>query len=289
MNAAFSPRGATFIITTTGGNSFAPPYIDGQSANLLLNGKVLVAGGEGGDIGRFNTRGVVRRCFGPLRPRQQHDKGEGRTYCDVAARWQSPHGRRRELNLRQRRLLVLRHRISAELYDPVADAFAATGSMTTAREWHTATLLKSGDVLITGGLAYGGIGIYNGNTASAELYHPTSVSSAPVLFSLAGGGRGQGAVWDAMTGQLASPQTPAAALGILSMYVSGLAEGAVIPPQVAVGGQLADVLYFGDAPGYPGYYQVNFRMPGGVAPGLAVPVRLSYLGRPSNAVTIAVQ
>jgi plastocyanin len=56
---------------------------------------------------------------------------------------------------------------TAELYDPKTGTFSATGSMTTPREDHTATLLSDGRVLIVGGnddVDHAG--------ASAELYDP---------------------------------------------------------------------------------------------------------------------
>jgi uncharacterized protein (TIGR03437 family) len=124
---------------------------------------------------------------------------------------------------------------------------------------------------------------------SAELYKPPAPVPAPALFALSGDGKGQGAIWHAATGLVASATNPAIAGEALSMYTTSLVDGGVLPPQVATGGRLAEILFFGDAPGYPGYYQVNFRVPSAVAPGPAVPVRLTYLGRPSNEITIGVQ
>jgi uncharacterized protein (TIGR03437 family) len=78
-------------------------------------------------------------------------------------------------------------------------------------------------------------------------------------------------------------------LGTLSLYTTSLSINGLIPPQISIGGRLAEILYSGSAPGYPFFYQVNVRVPSGVAPGLTVPVQLTYLARPSNEVTIAVQ
>jgi uncharacterized protein (TIGR03437 family) len=75
---------------------------------------------------------------------------------------------------------------------------------------------------------------------------------------MSGDGKGQGMIWHAQTGQIAAADNPAVGGEALSMHTTSLADGSVIPPQVIVGGRLAHVLYFGAAPGYPGYYQVNF-------------------------------
>jgi hypothetical protein len=56
---------------------------------------------------------------------------------------------------------------TAELYDPAAGSWTATGRLGTPRGEHTATLLPSGKVL-----AAGGIGSNDVYLNSAELYDP---------------------------------------------------------------------------------------------------------------------
>ena len=58
---------------------------------------------------------------------------------------------------------------SAEIYDPAAGTFSATGSMSTPREGHTATMLRDGRVLVAGGSANG-----VQTLDSAEIYDPAS-------------------------------------------------------------------------------------------------------------------
>ncbi len=118
---------------------------------------------------------------------------------------------------------------------------------------------------------------------------PPSLINAPALLSLSGDGRGQGAIQHSNTFQVASASNPAVAGELLSVYFTGLVDGGLLPPQITIGGLMADILFFGNTPGYPGLNQANVRVPVGVLPGAAVPVRLTYLDRTSNEVTIGVR
>ena len=178
---------------------------------------------------------------------------------------------------------------SAELYDPSTGGFFPTGSMAATRETHTATLLGSGRVLVAGGVSYGGIGIFGGSLASAELYHPDVLVPGPALVSVSGDGHGQGAIFHAGTTHVAAPEDPAVAGENVDINCTGLSVDSAIPPQVAIAGRMAIVESVSQVPGVPGVKQVRVRVPTGIEPGPAVPVRLTYVDRPSNEVTIAVQ
>ena len=173
---------------------------------------------------------------------------------------------------------------SADAYDSATGAFSRVGDLLAFRRGHTATLLADGAVLLAGGSPTINAAAY---LKSADLFHPAKAAPAPVLYSLAG--TNQGAILHAGTNRVVSASDPAAAGEALEIYGAGLLEGSVIPPQVAIGGRAAEILFFGNAPGYSGLSQINVRVPGGIGPGPVTTVRVTYLGRPSNEVTIGLQ
>jgi hypothetical protein len=246
------------------------------TATLMMDGRVLVAGG---DIGDGDGASVIA---------EQYDPATGafsRTGDLTAGRHQHTTTLLPDGSI----LLAGGHLVtdlaaSAEIYDPIKGAFTRTANMPTAHEVHTATLLGDGTVLVAGGFAP-----YPAITSNAEIYHPAVLVPSPQLFSVFGDGRGQGAVLHANTPQVASSDNPAAVGEALEIYLTGLADGRLIPPQVSIGGRMAEVLWFGNTLGYAGLNQINVRVPAGVTPGSAVPVRLTYIGRPSNEVTIGVR
>ena len=258
-------------------------FLLGRTTTLLVNGKVLRAGGAD-DFGRYQkaeqydpATGMFTATGDMTTPRDSH---AAVLLPDGAVLITGGYGMGPVGNSC---CVSLGSLASAELYDSSTGTFTATGNMKARRAGHTATVLNDGRVLITGG-AFPPSGL-----SSAEIYTPPVLIPAPALFSISDDGRGQGAIWHAQSGQIASPDNPAVADEALSMYTTSLTEGSVISPLVIIGGRIAQVLYFGAAPGYPGYYQVNFRIPGGVPPGPAVRVRLMYIGRFSNEVTVGVQ
>jgi hypothetical protein len=133
-----------------------------HSATLLHNGKVLIAGGRGDGPG------------GLLLDAELYDPGAG-TFTATGGMAVAKSNHTATL-LQNGRVLIAGGEYyaskggtvtagplaDAELYDPGVGTFAATGSMTVPRAFHTATMLLDGRALITGG----------GDLASAELYDP---------------------------------------------------------------------------------------------------------------------
>jgi trimeric autotransporter adhesin len=145
------------------------------------------------------------------------------------------------------------------------------------------------------------------NGSQTSTPEPVSIATyAPGIFTLIGGGTGQGAILGA-NNQLANSTNPAVAGStVVQIFCTGLGpvtnqpqtgvaapteplSQTTTPPRVMMGGAPAQVQFSGLAPGYVGLYQVNALVPQAATKGNAVPVVISIGGVQSNTVTIAVQ
>lgn len=136
-----------------------------HTATLLPNGKVLIAGGEDAK-GYAVTRSEL------------YDPGIG-AFTPTGGLSVGRYGHTATMLANGEVLIAGGERIdedgfdialaSAEIYNPSTGRFTATGSMRAARKHHTATLLRDGRVLVTGGEDNNGHAL-----ESAEVYNPGS-------------------------------------------------------------------------------------------------------------------
>jgi hypothetical protein len=138
-----------------------------QQATLLMDGRVLVTGGDGEETNA------------PVASAEIFDPKTG-TFSSVGSMSVARVAHTAVL-LPNGMVLVAGGQDStftnlntAELFDPNSATFSSTGSMSYARTGHTATLLKNGKVLVAGG---------EGDTVlswtTAELYDPVTGTFAP--------------------------------------------------------------------------------------------------------------
>jgi hypothetical protein len=161
----------TGAFSLTGQMTTAAWYIAGRTANLLTDGKVLLAGGENEDYGYFANAEVYDPSTGKFTatdmmttPRENHTATmlrDGTTL--IAGGW------------------YVRLYASAEVYNPATGMFTATTDMIWPRQGHTATLLMDGRILIAGGLTGWPDAT---NSATAELFVSPLLIPAPLVTAL---------------------------------------------------------------------------------------------------------
>src|SRR5262249_32704911 len=143
----YDPAAGTFSLTDQmTAHSFLagrlhPAYINGRTATLLRNGKVLLVGGENEDFGWFIA--------------ELYDPSTGKFTTLGLMTTSRGYGHTATL-LRDGGVLIAGGQepgsiASTELYNPATGIFTYVADMTSPRFLHTATLLMDGRVLIVGG------------------------------------------------------------------------------------------------------------------------------------------
>jgi hypothetical protein len=161
----YDPKAGTFSVTT--GSMTSVRY--NATATLLQDGTVLIAGGDVGDWQGLTSAEI----YNPATKTFTATAGSmsKRRTCHTAtllpdgtvliAGGQGNYSGQTAWN-------------TAEIYNPTSQTFTVVGNMTTARYYHTATLLTDGTVLLAGG--------HNNQSqtvvSSAEIYTPSAKSFA---------------------------------------------------------------------------------------------------------------
>ena len=164
---------ATNTFSNTG--SMAQARID-HTATLLLDGKVLVVGGEGSSTSTvaelYNpTTGSWSGTGALAAGRQNHTATRlpnGKVLVAGGIRASFPGGNYAEDSM-----------ASAELYDPATQTWSSAGSMASERFDHTAALLPDGKVLVIAGRIFHYPSFFDQTVADAEIYDPATNSWSP--------------------------------------------------------------------------------------------------------------
>lgn len=137
----------------------------GQTATLLPDGKVLIAGGMRRNQDFYKSAELYDPATGKFQPTGEMSVGRVGQIAVL---------------LRSGKVLIAGGWVgqggtdSAELYDPATGKFTVIAKMTTRRGRPSATLLADGDVLLAGGEERD-----NESLASAEIFHVKTLSFQP--------------------------------------------------------------------------------------------------------------
>lgn len=151
-----------------------------HTATLLLSGKVLVAAGFGPHADSMWTQLPTAELYDPATNSWSStgalSRGRRATTATLL-----PSGKVLVTGGETSEPSPLSAASSAELYDPTTDTWSAAGSLNRGRFYHTATLLPSGKVLVTGGRGQYAPTENIITLPTTELYDPETNTWSPAL------------------------------------------------------------------------------------------------------------